>query len=65
MRGFSAWSKKMYAAEESKHKVEQDLNEGNNAITMLREVLNEMEGNKARRGVAVKEMKAKLAKKET
>ena len=55
----------MYAAEESKHKVEQDLNEGNNAITMLREVLNEMEGNKARRGVAVKEMEAKLAKKET
>ena len=55
----------MYAAEESKHKVEQDLNEGNNAITILREALNEMEGNKARRGVAVKEMEAKLAKKET
>ena len=52
--------RKMLYLEQSKRSVEEDLEEGNDAIAMLREALKELEDGKVRREATIKELRAKL-----
>lgn len=53
--------RKMLYLEQSKRSVEEDLEEGNDAIAMLREALKELEDGKVRREATIKELRGKLA----
>mmetsp|Transcript_31967 Transcript_31967/g.57777 ORF Transcript_31967/g.57777 Transcript_31967/m.57777 type:complete len:1737 (-) Transcript_31967:83-5293(-) len=54
----------VFALEESKKRVEEDLDEGNDAIVMLREALKELEEGKTMKEAIIKECKIKMAEKE-
>jgi len=54
----------VYILEEQNMKLVQDLDEGNDALTMLREALKELEAGKIKKDATIKELKSKLAEKE-
>jgi len=54
----------VYILEKQNMELVQDLDEGNDALTMLREALKELEGGKIKKDAMIKELKSKLADKE-